>query len=358
MKQPQSGRRNGKEPPWRRDDAPRVTPLDTYIIRFCYEKSSLGLTDRTVLTYWHHLRRLTECFDIMMYRHPKELSENDVDDLCRGYLAIHAGQITVNSHIRTFNSFYSWLYKAKVIDSPVRFALGRVDRLPVLCFEMDEIDRLVAAPVQGASFEVWRDWAIVRFALATGARRSNILELRMRDISFSEHSVILVKTKGRRAMLLPLSKHLEDTLRVYVEMRNPAGPSDFVFATESGGQLSASGLRHRLDKYYRDRGISLEGRKSGAHILRHTFARYAARNMPTGELQRILGHSQLSTTEAYIHFTFADLRADLETKYDILASVPHGRTVDSKVEMPPECTPRETERIGIASEDLGRGSQR
>lgn len=309
--------------PWEKPDVPRNTLLENYIIDFCIAKKDQGLRELTLLTYWSHLSRFAHFAWMYGLEDPKEFDEIRMGDRggLRGYLGLYAGGHTVNANIRTVNSFYSWLYQTKKIPEPIRFGLNKVDRPYVRCFDTEEIGRLVAPPAEEASFGSWRDWAIVRFVLSTGARRSNVLDLRVRDLDLGRRTVVLEKTKSRRSLRLPLTKPMVETLRLYLSIRRPERPDDFVFCTDGGGQMTVSQLRRRLDRYYLDRGVSADDRKSGCHILRHTFARHLARKMPTALLQQFMGHSHLATTEAYIHFTHGDLQ-EAADEYDILAAAP------------------------------------
>ena len=115
--------------------------------------------------------------------------------------------------------------------------------------------------------------------------------------------------KNRKAQVIPLCSQMVSILREYLRFRR-GGDGDFLFCSETGGQLTESCLRQSIARYNRRRGVQ----KTSIHLFRHTFARKylidCGGNAFT--LQKLLGHSTLAMTKHYC----AIFDADITRNYD------------------------------------------
>jgi site-specific recombinase XerD len=115
---------------------------------------------------------------------------------------------------------------------------------------------------------------------------------------------------------VPLEPEVESILADYLESRlrrfpGRLTPTDALFVANDGEPLRRGGLQYLVDRLYREAGIRTS-MPAGAlvHALRHTFATSLARNGASGvELQRLLGHESLATTQRYIDASAREVRA-------------------------------------------------
>ena len=150
---------------------------------------------------------------------------------------------------------------------------------------------------------------LVLGGLLTGARARELIELRWRDIDFARKTVTLNRTKSHVVATIPLHPVLAKVLRSIRKTRRPE-PTDHVF-------LSSRGTPFR---YYRKAWqtavikASLEEREGLVfHSLRHSFAtEYLSGGAAITDLQGLLGHSSVATTQLYSAMVDKRARASLE----------------------------------------------
>jgi site-specific recombinase XerD len=161
----------------------------------------------------------------------------------------------------------------------------------------------------------WRDRLIVESFAFTGMRCAELLGLRTEPFLAAridaKESAVFVKVvgKGRKPRLVPFPATLVRDLQRYILLDRKYVPgaehTDRVFLSTKGAPLSASGLQFRLRTASRRLGLQMH-----PHLLRHFFACHRLRYLsglglgdPLGQLQRELGHSQITTTLRYLHLT-------------------------------------------------------
>jgi integrase len=155
-------------------------------------------------------------------------------------------------------------------------------------------------------------------AMLTGARLGELLGLQWKHIDFDAHTLeirqalwegelVAPKTEGS-VRLIYFGPSLLSGLMAEKQTSNHHGPDNFVFCREDGAALNPDVLRRDVLYPTLDRlGIARKSRAAGFHTFRHSAATIV--NQKTGNLklvQKLLGHSNLSTTaDVYTH-TSAD----------------------------------------------------
>jgi len=188
---------------------------------------------------------------------------------------------------------------------PRRIAMPRVTQRVIQTFTPDQVKRLLSACEQ----EVYpwmhsRNRAIIAILLDTGLRASELCGLTLRDVHFSvTDSYVQVMGKGRKERQVGLGERSRGELHRYLyRHRNAPQDQQRVFLNQKGGPLLASGL-HQLIARIRDYAgpEHFPGIRVSPHAFRHTFAlAYLSGGGDCYVLSRILGHSQIGTTETYL----------------------------------------------------------
>ena len=136
-----------------------------------------------------------------------------------------------------------------------------------------------------------------------GLRIGEVVKLRLSDVNL-ERGSILVRGKGKKERRLPIPNSLEKVLTEYIaEVRSRfANGSDRLLVSYTGSPLLTSSLRRSFHRYAKRAGIA-----GTPHVLRHSFATKAVRNgVSPFVLMRLLGHSDIKTTERYVHAASVD----------------------------------------------------
>ncbi len=176
---------------------------------------------------------------------------------------------------------------------------GGVDRLTV----EEELRFLDQAYAQGG-----RTGLMLQTLLETGARASELVQLRVEDVSLAERVVTIQSGKGRKRREVPIRRDLAQLLRLHIGARR-AGPL-FASRQQGTGPAPYTLTRQRVGQIVRGVAAAAEiTKRVYPHLLRHTVAtRLLALGMDITDLQHFLGHESISTTRLYAETTAATLQ--------------------------------------------------
>lgn len=176
------------------------------------------------------------------------------------------------------------------------------ERLP-LFFTKEEFDSLLKV----IDNQDWKD--LVEFAVNTGFRQMEILNLHKRQFNMQDRIVILDNhyhtTKSRKIRNMPLNNKAFEIVVRRVSSEN----CELVF-TLNGDRILQDNLQDKFRKYV----VAAElNTKLTFHCLRHTFASWLVqKGISIYEVSKLLGHSDIKTTEIYAHLTPDNLRSAVD----------------------------------------------
>lgn len=141
----------------------------------------------------------------------------------------------------------------------------------------------------------------LRYSEAAGLNAASVLGdyLLVQQVLERSTSQRRAWTKSGKPRVVPMTQRLADAMAPLVAAAD--GPDALVVTTDSGAPLLYDNFRHRVwaPLTYR---AGLVRPRPGFHHLRHTYgSTLAANNVPTPEIQKLMGHSDQKTTERYIH---------------------------------------------------------
>jgi integrase/recombinase XerD len=166
---------------------------------------------------------------------------------------------------------------------------------------VDEMQSILDAP-DPTGWAGLRDRAMLHLCFAGGLRVSELVGLRLTDVTLQPHASILVQGKGRRERCLPLWKVTTAALRAWLAVRG-TGLAPELFLNARGQPMTRSGFEYILDKHVRTAAKacpSLATKHASPHVLRHTCALTVLQ--ATKDLRKVslwLGHAHMQTTEMY-----------------------------------------------------------
>ena len=141
--------------------------------------------------------------------------------------------------------------------------------------------------------------------LPTCLRISEALALKVRDVNLTEGTVRVWRGKGAKDRTVYLNGYAKEVLQAWLDLR-PQG-AETLLCTLQGKPLSTSYARHLLARLGEKAGIPF---RLHPHTLRHAGAsELLCRGFTLADVQRILGHSNVSTTSVYLHVFDSDLAA-------------------------------------------------
>jgi integrase/recombinase XerD len=207
-------------------------------------------------------------------------------------------------------SFFTFLLSQHLltIDPTAELDAPKVARSLPTPLSPEEVDRLLAAP-DPATPTGLRDKALLELLYATGMRVSEALALDLDDVHLETGTVRCVG-KGNKERVLPLYPRVVAILRDYVTIARPhlqaREDTRAFFLNRRGQRLTRQGL-WLIIKHYVDK-VGIQGEVT-PHTLRHSFATHMLRGgAGLREIQQMLGHASIATTQIYTQVTLEHLR--------------------------------------------------
>jgi integrase/recombinase XerC len=276
--------------------------LDNFILYLTTEKR---YSQHTIDAYERDLTQFINYAEVKKIIDFNEFSSNFI----RGWIVqLFEEKIkakSINRKLAALRTFYKWLRKEELVTiNPMAKVQGPKNekRLPAFAKESElqteKLDELYADSLNGK-----RDKVIFELFYQTGIRLSELIDLRVQNVSSESIKVIGKRNKER---IIPISKDLHYQIQTYIQVKNQqVGESPFVFSLKFGKKIYPM-LVYRIINQYLSIATNLD--KTSPHVLRHTFATHML-NRGTGlkTLKDLLGHANLSATQVYTHNSFAQL---------------------------------------------------
>ncbi len=206
---------------------------------------------------------------------------------------------------------------ATAIDSPrpQRPLPGMISRQQVDALLEAARLRVVQAPPKH-HLKALRLLCLVELLYATGLRISELVALSPHAAT-AEQDFILVKGKGGRERLVPVSAPARAALDQYLAALQGAGAGKFLFPSSgAGGHLTRQHVAVELKALARQVGLPADA--VSPHVLRHGFASHLlAGGADLRAVQQMLGHADISTTQIYTHVQAERLTEVVETHHPL-----------------------------------------
>lgn len=276
-----------------------------------YIKLEKRLSENTVESYMRDLRQFAH-FILRQYDVTPRKVERTMIERYMGWLYERGREKTSQARclcgIRSFFNFL--LISDQIAASPAEFVdtpkFGR--HLPDV-LTTEEIDRIIAT-VDMRTTKGIRDSAMLEVLYSCGLRVSELTSLRLSDLFFGE-GYIRVIGKGDKQRLVPISTVARDKIQRYLEERRSArSGEEVVFLNNRGGQLTRVMVFTILKQAAQRAGID---KHISPHTFRHSFATHLLEGGASiRQVQEMLGHESILTTEIYTHLDSDHLRHTLE----------------------------------------------
>lgn len=207
---------------------------------------------------------------------------------------------TIARKMAAVKSFFHHLVeREEMVDDPTeKVDSPKVKKFAPQALSRDGIVRLMAEPARLKSMKGLRDRAMLELLYSTGLRVSELVNLTVPDVNIEQWTVRC--GTGANARVIPVSPRAMGALTEYLEKGRAelARPEDgMLFVNMRGGQLTRQGLWLIIKHYVEQAGIKVQ---VTPHTLRHSFAIHRLKEgSEMSELQELLGHANISTTQAY-----------------------------------------------------------
>ena len=276
-----------------------------------YIKLEKRLAANSVEAYLRDLRQFAH-FILRLWDVPPQKVETSMIERYMAWLYDKGREKTSQARaLSSVKSFFNFLMiNDRIESSPAEFIqmpkFGR--QLPDI-LSTDEIDRIIAT-IDTSSVKGLRDQAMLEVLYSCGLRVSELISLKIQDLFFGE-GYIRVIGKGDKQRLVPISAIARERIQRYLDKR-PGGRSNIetVFLNNRGSQLTRVMVFTILKEAARRAGIN---KRISPHTFRHSFATHLLEGGASiRQVQEMLGHESILTTEIYTHLDSSHLRQTVE----------------------------------------------
>ena len=271
-----------------------------------------GLSDNTREAYADDVRKLLRYLSSGGIR----LRDVDLGMLHEFVASLHDLGIAERSQARILSgikSFFKFLrMEGYIEDDPAILLEGpRLGRHLPEVLTVNEIDRMIAA-IDMSAPEGQRNRAIIETMYGCGLRVSELINLEISRL-YLDDEYIIVKGKGSKERMIPISEVAIEQIRLWLEDRNhmniKRGEENILFISRLGRRLSRIMIFYIIKSLCGLAGIDKE---ISPHTLRHSFATHLLEGGANlRAIQQMLGHESIATTEIYLHIDRTSLRREI-----------------------------------------------
>ena len=196
-----------------------------------------------------------------------------------------------------------------------------VPRTDYTAVEAEKILAAARASSDGGTKKGQFDYAVMATFRYTGVRRGELIDARLKDLDLGRRE-LTVLGKGRKRRAIPLPRTYVEIMEWYLdEVRSRLPESDRLFANPRAnldgpfrGATDGQTLKRMVTRYGEDADVA------GPHLphrWRHTYATHLLRRgVDVAVVQKLLGHSNITTTSVYLHLIRDDLQAGVDQAFD------------------------------------------
>lgn len=277
-------------------------------------KIEKGYTDNTIAAYQNDLNQFVQFAlegigngELKAWADvDKRLVTSYVDHLKNGN---NYASSTIARKVAAIKSFFHFLVAEGDLSSDPTFALDspKVKKRLPKAISPSEIDRLLQAPANESGPKSIRDMALLESLYASGMRVTELVSLNVSDVDIENNRRGWVRVKGKKTNAkerrVPLVGSVVNILENYIQnareqlVQDPK--EDALFLNNRGQRLTRQGLWLIIKHYVEAVDISTA---VTPHTLRHSFAAHKlSQGKSLQDIQKLLGHANISTTQVYTH---------------------------------------------------------
>lgn len=226
---------------------------------------------------------------------------------------------TMARKVAAIKSFFNFLVSEGTLKkNPTEGISGpKVGKALPRAISVEEVELLLEQPEKVNTPEGKRDKAMLELLYATGMRVSEMVSLNVRDVNLKA-GFVRCFGKGSKERIIPIHSKAIKAVKTYLDDARPrilgATGEIALFLNRRGQRLTRQGFWLILKGYAKKTGIEAD---ITPHVLRHSIATHLLHSgkMNLRELQELLGHANISTTQIYTHLTTEHLRRVYESSH-------------------------------------------
>lgn len=231
---------------------------------------------------------------------------------------------TRNNRLKNIKAFLKYIYPnetdrilqfQKVFDIPLK----KDEEKPMEYMTVDVLELLLKQP-NLSTITGRRDLTLLATLYDTGARVSELINLKVRDVKFDNNSTtIKLFGKGSKTRIVPIISNTEKLLKQYLKEHNLVNQNDnYIFFNKNNKPLTKAGVKYIIEKYraLAEKESPLVPQNIFPHMFRHTKAMHLLESgVNYIYIRDFLGHSNVKTTEIYARISVQQKKRALDGAY-------------------------------------------
>ena len=269
------------------------------------------LSDNTIESYMRDLAQFAHYILRMYDVPPKKVEPEMISNYMNRLYELGREKSSQARALSGIKSFFNYLLLEEIIDSsPAELIEAPKSSRPLPdALSTEEIDRLIGS-IEDNTTKGLRDRAILEVLYSCGLRVSELCDLKLGDLFFGE-GYIRVIGKGDKQRLVPMSSIARSRIQLYMDVRSKERrKEEILFLNNRGKKLTRVMIFTIIKQATQRAGID---KKISPHTFRHSFATHLLEGGANiRQVQELLGHENILTTEIYTHLDDSHLRQTLE----------------------------------------------
>ena len=286
--------------------------IEEYII---YLKLEKGLAENSIISYEQDLFKLQNFCKEFRITDPTKTSKSDISEFIYQIAKQEYNAKTQARILSGIKGFYNFLLlEEHLTNSPADLVEApKTQRTLPDTLSVAEIDNLLLF-IDRSTKEGERNRVIIETLYGCGLRVSELIGLQISDIFFDE-GLIKVTGKGNKQRFVPLAEETLNILTFYTnEIRSDfpyvKNEEDTLFVNRRGKRLTRVMIFTIIKKLAEQTGLN---KKISPHTFRHSFASHLLEGgADLLDIQQLLGHASIGTTEIYLHIDQSALRKTID----------------------------------------------
>jgi len=296
-----------------------------------YLPGECGFSPATIISYRDTFKQLLLYCKKKSGKEPERLNISDfTKELIKGFLdelELSGKSIsTRNQRLAAIKSFFNYLKfespeNLETIRGILQIKMKKTSEPTVNYLSVKGISAILHQPNMHSE-KGFRDALILTLLYETGARVSEITEIKIGDIRQDKPSTIILHGKGSKDRLIPISEKTSQLIKSYLTQIQKDGimfKDKLLFSNRVGEKLTRAGVAYILKKYVelaRAKNPELIPDKFSPHCMRHSKAMHLLQaGVAIIYIRDFLGHSSIKTTEIYAKSDEKTKREALESAY-------------------------------------------
>lgn len=301
---------------------PLASPEDTTIFESVegHIKAALAISKFSAASAYNRTKELERFADFCKGHgviYPRDISKNHIIAYL-GYLKIAA--ITKRTILSILTTYMDYLVDQELVLDNLA---GIIEKPKAKAKDPDyltekEVDLIIQKEIESATAKFLdRNLLILNLLFGVCLRATEVSAIKLSDLRIdTDKPEVFLHRKGGKEKFIPLPEDIVPLFRAWLNVRGTyknAGRVDWLFLTSHGTQMNRKQIYEIVNNAIKRAGLVKN--KMGAHILRHSGATALSEAGATPqEVQFLMDHDKLSSTEIYLHINRSRLRDTVNRK--------------------------------------------